>query len=571
MPNGSGLKGSTTSSQGALILPHPDNARQFLLFTTPAFNVKNEGLYYSVVDMTLNGGSGDIVTGQKNILLHPEVVESLSWTYNADSSAYWLMTHSRETDSFLCFEIKPGSIGKRMVASKIGRQWTGLGNYMSTLCFSPDRTRLAVGHILVSTMFTGFAEVFRFDPCLGTLSDPITVKNLPRVAYGVAFAPGSKLLYITNLEFPSSIHQVNLAAGNEAAINASLTTVFTAPKAPVSQNRMNYLGGMQLAEDGRIYVTEMAQAFLHCINNPDGPGSSCQVQAEKIKLVNGTRSAYALPQRVPERLRAPRIQTGVVTIEVDDTCSARISRATIQGLTNPDSVTWKFYSVNGSDTIRVKDSLVLGLQQLTAGEYMAEVRISKDCREYLGVKRFKVVDCICAGEISISDSCLNQPLELRLRSQNLVNGIRWALRDSAGRQLTAGSNPVLYFRPTLTGRLFARAIVDFSCGPDTLDTVFTIHVCPTCEALEVPNAFTPNKDGLNDSFVIRSPCEIRELNLRIYNRWGGKIYQGSGQTPYWDGTCMGRLCPEGVYFFLLEYRLKGSAAVNTSGTITLMR
>jgi gliding motility-associated-like protein len=570
MPNGTGLKGSTTSSQGALILPHPENARQYLLFTTPSFSVNTEGLYYSVLDMNLNGGLGDITAGKKNILLYSNVVESLNWTYNHDSSAYWLMTHKRDSDSFLCFEIKPNSIGNRLVTSKIGRAWTW-GAYMSTLCFSPDRTRLAVANILVSTMATGKAEVYRFDPCRGTLSDEIVIQNLPRVSYGIAFAPGSKLLYITNMEFPSSIYQVNIAAGNEAAVNASLRNIFTAPKAPVSQNRINYMGGMQLADDGKIYVTEMAQPFLHCINNPDGIGNSCQVEAEKIKLLSGTRSAYALPRQIPEKLKSPVTQRGVVNIKTDDSCSAQISRADFTGLSNPENISWKFYRVNGSDTVRINDSLFINLRGLTAGEYIAEVFIRKDCRDYAGVKRFRVTDCICAGEIRISDTCANRSVEFSVDSKNRINGIRWTLSDSLGRRIAGGSDRQLSYRPNTAGRLYLRAIVNFSCGPDTLDTSYVVRNCPRCDAPEIPNAFTPNKDGLNDTFRISSPCGISDMELLIYNRWGGKIYEGRGKDLFWDGTYMGRVCPEGAYFFLLDYRFKDSAPTRVSGTISLFR
>src|SRR5215207_1693788 len=67
MPNGTGLHGQTSSSQSCLIAPDPGNTDLFYVFTAPEY-ATNDGLEYSVVDMNLNGGMGD-VTGIKNVVL----------------------------------------------------------------------------------------------------------------------------------------------------------------------------------------------------------------------------------------------------------------------------------------------------------------------------------------------------------------------------------------------------------------------------------------------------------------------------------------------------------------------
>ena len=66
MPNGSGLTGNTSAGQCALIVPIPCDPNKYVIFHVTEFS--NPGyLHYTVVDMSLNGGLGDVVTSQKNV------------------------------------------------------------------------------------------------------------------------------------------------------------------------------------------------------------------------------------------------------------------------------------------------------------------------------------------------------------------------------------------------------------------------------------------------------------------------------------------------------------------------
>ena len=73
-----------------------------------------------------------------------------------------------------------------------------------------------------------------------------------------------------------------------------------------------------------------------------------------------------------------------------------------------------------------------------------------------------------------------------------------------------------------------------------------IFVCNE-DLIIVPNAFTPNGDGLNDEFVVRGSLEI-EL-VRIYNRWGEIIFESSGAGPSWDGTHNGQSLNRDVFIY----------------------
>ncbi|MEI6124646.1 MAG: gliding motility-associated C-terminal domain-containing protein [Bacteroidota bacterium] len=94
-----------------------------------------------------------------------------------------------------------------------------------------------------------------------------------------------------------------------------------------------------------------------------------------------------------------------------------------------------------------------------------------------------------------------------------------------------------------------------------------------CE-LTLPNIITPNGDGFNDGFVIKGIENFPGSNLKVYNRWGKKIYESddyNGTSNAWDG----RGEADGVYYYVLtvNYGEHGSCVnvENFNGTITLIR
>jgi gliding motility-associated-like protein len=99
---------------------------------------------------------------------------------------------------------------------------------------------------------------------------------------------------------------------------------------------------------------------------------------------------------------------------------------------------------------------------------------------------------------------------------------------------------------------------------------YRVFVCNEQEVI-VPNAFTPNGDGFNDVFRI-VPHEGAEvvLSLRIYDRWGQKLYVGSGSSAQWDGRIGDKPAPSDVYVWILEYECGGNR-VRRSGDVTLLR
>ncbi len=97
----------------------------------------------------------------------------------------------------------------------------------------------------------------------------------------------------------------------------------------------------------------------------------------------------------------------------------------------------------------------------------------------------------------------------------------------------------------------------------------------TCSCIKfIPNVFTPNEDGKNETYKPMLECNIEDYHFMIYNRWGEKIFETFDQDAYWTGEYSGKRVPDGVYFWILEFASKRDQGKNRetlSGTVTLIR
>ena len=103
MPNGTGLTGDSSSTQSAIIVPKPGDVSIFYIFTVDDLAGPN-GLRYSEVNMTLNGGNGDI-TNQKNIELNAFTTEKISAVKHANGIDFWVVTHDWNNNNFFTIKI----------------------------------------------------------------------------------------------------------------------------------------------------------------------------------------------------------------------------------------------------------------------------------------------------------------------------------------------------------------------------------------------------------------------------------------------------------------------------------
>ncbi len=87
----------------------------------------------------------------------------------------------------------------------------------------------------------------------------------------------------------------------------------------------------------------------------------------------------------------------------------------------------------------------------------------------------------------------------------------------------------------------------------------------------MPNAFTPNSDGINDDFGITKYNTNRLIRLSIYNVFGQKIFETTDSKKRWTGTYKQIPQPTGVYVYHLQMSTLAGNNIETKGTLNLIR
>lgn len=87
--------------------------------------------------------------------------------------------------------------------------------------------------------------------------------------------------------------------------------------------------------------------------------------------------------------------------------------------------------------------------------------------------------------------------------------------------------------------------------------------------LHIPNAFSPNGDGLNDVWNIPGLSTYSQATLQVFNRWGQAIFQSKGYNKPWDGTFSGQQAPVGVYYYIIS--INGNGYGKLTGSVTVLR
>ncbi len=115
------------------------------------------------------------------------------------------------------------------------------------------------------------------------------------------------------------------------------------------------------------------------------------------------------------------------------------------------------------------------------------------------------------------------------------------------------------------GRYSVRAVNYLGCTDDT-----TLEVPSTCEVADLPNAFSPNRDGHNDILLVRGE-NVHDMHLRIYNRWGQLVFETTNMNTGWDGKYKGTDAPVEAYAFVLSVVFNSGQVFQKQGNITLLR
>lgn len=156
----------------------------------------------------------------------------------------------------------------------------------------------------------------------------------------------------------------------------------------------------------------------------------------------------------------------------------------------------------------------------------------------------------------------NKPIDFNNASTG-ADKYKWNFGDGDS---STEVNPSHLYNATAGYKVCLSAISSAGCSDDTCLTVSAL-IRPL---LDVPNAFTPGRFGINAIIYVKG-FGIKEMHWNIYNRWGEKIYQATSIKAGWDGTYKGVLQPMDVYTYTLDASFTNGKSLRKTGDITLLR
>lgn len=300
MPNGNGLINDpllpplsglpsddyvSSSSQGTIIIPWPEQEGKYYVFSMTAFETGQHigRLYYSVIDMNLNAGMGDVDPTAKGILVGTGFTEHMRGVVG-DRCNVWLLVIDNAQQKLKAYSISSNGIDTN---TPVTSSLLPLNYYskIGQMDVSPDRTKLAIARAGVC--------LYDFDPATGTAIGKIELLYMANIAYNVCFSAGSSKLYTSYIPFFGQAlvcYQFDLDAPDSLAI---VNSRYTMPQAVTVYKR---------APDGKIYSngTVNSYAAKGVVHHPDLPGSACQFEMLELAGSCGNNGGFpGFPNVVP--------------------------------------------------------------------------------------------------------------------------------------------------------------------------------------------------------------------------------------------------------------------------------
>ncbi len=207
------------------------------------------------------------------------------------------------------------------------------------------------------------------------------------------------------------------------------------------------------------------------------------------------------------------------------------------------------YTVNGEHTYYTNQ-----IDSLSAGDYTIHIRDSNECPAVTGVS-IESRDEIIVDVVSTTNAdCINNKngaAEIEAYGGSGEFEYTWANGETSG--LATNLNAGTY---TVT-------VNDMNGCEVTKNVIIESDI--TGEELTANNVFTPNRDGINDFFVISNLEMYPDNELVVFNRWGNEVYSKKSYDNLWDGSNLS----EGTYFYMLKVKMCGKDET-LSGYVTIL-
>ncbi len=613
MPNGNNLVAYPTirATQSSLIVPVVNSGSKYYLFSleeAESADLATCRLSYSVIDMNLDGGLGDVESASKSVLIDQNLTEKMIAIPGSDCNI-WLLVHTKGSNEFKAYSITEAGIASAPVLSNAGAL-TGPNAHLSgVMKIAPDRRTLAVcsaGDLTTGTANVTGVELMNFDPATGIVSNARTLNNND-LCYGASFSPDGSKLYVGGDRAPGGgqfLAQYDISLPTLNDIVNSKTELFLNPYPGFIK-----ITDMRTGPDGRIYMNSATNLdYLDVIANPNVAGTGSNYTARAIHLVAGTTGHYGMPNvytmPVPKDTAYYTHEVAICAppdslvlrgpaesffFEWDD--AATDSLRTVKQL-GTYWVRSRTYCSVRVDTFKVteridlsftlgRDTEICTIPYVLNGPSIDDIAYlwsDGSTNKILPVNASGSYNltitkrgCTNTDDVQITVSNLTQSLEdIKVCKDEAVNLTLTAnVPQDATVQWNTGSNSPS-IQVTDTGTYWVTVSRGICKVSDTSGV--SAEFCDCTYAF--PSGFTPNNDGRNDKFriIAQDECPISGYRLYVYNRWGQRVFSSDDPFKGWDGTQGGQPVNAGVYMYSVEF-IAGvrSAKHQIKGEVTLVR
>lgn len=283
--------------QGQLALPIPNHPNQYQIFHLFVQNLPGiagliNAIKISRIDMNQNGGKGKVVEKNIELLRDTLVYGQLTGVKHGNGRDWWIIQPEYRSNKYYKWLLTPDGI-EGPFEQRIGKVWSGW-DWSGQAKFNRD------GSKYIRYDIDNDLNIFDFDRCTGTLSNPVHVEirdsaDIWNGGGGIAVSPNNRYLYVSSFY---QLYQFDLL---QADIAASKIQVDTYVHNDFILPQFFYLA--QEAPDGKIYiVTSCGCPYLHVIHEPNQPGKSCNFEQRGIELP--VYNGRSIPHHINYRLGA---------------------------------------------------------------------------------------------------------------------------------------------------------------------------------------------------------------------------------------------------------------------------
>lgn len=278
MPNGTGLFGNTSSEQSAVVLRSLVDSSIYYLFTVDqaGYFWPSRGLNYSIIDMRLDAGYGDVLC--KNVHLLDDAAEALQAVPREDGGGYWVIVHKLGSNQFCSYSLSDTGVSEIPVVSSIG---SSIGTGDDGIC---GIASCADGKVIsLSATNLRMLQLFKFDASDGTVSSAVDLSGYASMEnYLGAFSPSGRYYYSYMNRGDSVLAQFDLTDWQTGSIRQSLKML-----SATGRSIRNSPGALMVGPDGKIYTTNGRSKWLSVIENPERSGPDASFVVEAIDLSPG--------------------------------------------------------------------------------------------------------------------------------------------------------------------------------------------------------------------------------------------------------------------------------------------